>query len=149
MFGSCCGTLAGILVSIFLFFLCGACSCTALNGLIFLISQVKIAWSDTDNYKHTNFSSYLRFAIDAVHDALKQGKLQSQISEAEVSSGTAVAKVAYLGESVEGDVLRVKVWCPEGLERTVMCSMEKEGQVVNQVTLTFHSAERERAPLAL
>jgi len=63
---------------------------------------VKIAWSDTDNYKHTNFSSYLRFAIDAVHDALKQGKLQSQISEAEVSSGTAMAKIAYLGESVEG-----------------------------------------------
>ena len=54
-----------------------------------------------------------------------------------------MAKIAYLGESVEGDVLRVKVWCPEGLERTVMCSMEKEGQVVNQVTLTFHSAERE------
>ena len=50
---------------------------------------------------------------------------------------------------MEGDVLRVKVWCPEGLERTVMCSMEKEGQVVNQVTLTFHSAERERALSAL
>ena len=116
---------------------------TELNYLASLIPQVKIAWSDTDNYKHTNFASYPRFAVDAVHDALRLGKLQGKISEAEISSGVALAKMAFLGESEEGDVLTVKVWCPESLQRTVVCSMEKGGQVVNQVTLTFHSVASE------
>lgn len=37
-----------------------------------LCSQVN--WSDTDNYKHTNFASYVRFGLDALHAALLEGK---------------------------------------------------------------------------
>ena len=104
---------------------------------------MKIAWSDTDNYKHTNFASYPRFALDAVHDALRQGRLEGRISAGEVSAGIATVKIAYLGESAEGDLLTVKVWCPESSERTAVCSMEKEGQAVNQTTLIFRSVTGE------
>lgn len=99
--------------------------------------DVKIAWSDTDFYKHTNFASYPRFALDAVHDALRHERLNGLLSEADFSSGVSQVKMAYLGESIEGDALRIQVWCPESTERTVVCSMEKEGQTINQVTLTF------------
>ncbi|KAK7092927.1 uncharacterized protein [Littorina saxatilis] len=102
------------------------------------VYQVKIAWSDTDNYNHTNFASYPRFAVDAVHDAVRLGKLEGHLSQAEISSGISQVKTAYLGECVEGDVLKIQVWSVEGYDRTVLCSMEKDGQVINQVTLTFH-----------
>ena len=57
-------------------------------------------------------------------------------------SGVSEVKVAYLGESAEGDVLQVRLWCPLDEKRTVTCSMTKEGgQPVCQVTLTFQQPE--------
>ena len=57
-------------------------------------------------------------------------------------SGVSEVKVAYLGESAEGDVLEVRLWCPLDKKRTVTCSMDKEGgQPVCQVTFTFHQPE--------
>jgi hypothetical protein len=46
--------------------------------------------------------------------------------------------MVYLDESAEGDSLFIQVWCPENTERTVVCSMDKQGQTINQVTLTFY-----------
>lgn len=34
---------------------------------------VTVAWSDTDHNAHTNFTSYIRFAVDAVHHAVRKG----------------------------------------------------------------------------
>ena len=78
--------------------------------------------------------------MDAVHDALRLDKLGEHLSAKDISAGISQVKMSYLGESVEGDVLQVKVWSMEGCERTMMCSMEKEGQVINQVMLSFYSA---------
>ncbi|KAK7495671.1 hypothetical protein BaRGS_00013118 [Batillaria attramentaria] len=105
------------------------------------VYQVKVSWSDTDNYNHTNFASYPRFALDAIHDALSQGLLPESLSEKDIAAGVAEVKISYIGEAVEGDMLQVHVWCPEKTERTVVCSMNKEGQLINQVTLIFHSAD--------
>ncbi|XP_076455805.1 uncharacterized protein LOC143290338 [Babylonia areolata] len=103
------------------------------------VYQVKIAWSDTDMYRHTNYSNYVRFAVDAVHDALHLGRLDGALTEKDVRAGVRQLRVVYLGESVEGDVLRVQVWRGDG-DRCVVCSMEKEGQVINQVTLSYFPA---------
>uniref|UniRef100_A0A0B6ZLL4 Uncharacterized protein n=1 Tax=Arion vulgaris TaxID=1028688 RepID=A0A0B6ZLL4_9EUPU len=35
------------------------------------VHPVKVNWSDTDNYKHTNFASYVRFALDCLHAAVR------------------------------------------------------------------------------
>jgi hypothetical protein len=62
--------------------------------------------------------------------------LQNRVTEDHLASGVSEVKVAYLGESVEGDVLDIEVWCPE--ENTAVCSMTKEGKVICQVTLTYN-----------
>lgn len=96
-----------------------------------------MVWSDTDLYDHTNFSSYPRFAINGIHAALRDGHLDGYLTKEDVEAGVAELKVAYLGESVEGDALQMKIWkLPE--DRTFVCSVEKNSQVINQVTLTFH-----------
>ncbi|CAG5117187.1 unnamed protein product [Candidula unifasciata] len=33
--------------------------------------QLQVSWSDTDHYQHTNFTSYARFSIDALHAAIR------------------------------------------------------------------------------
>lgn len=91
-------------------------------------------------YQHTNFASYIRFAVDAVQEGLRQGAFGGHLTQEDVRAGTAEVSVSYIGESVQGDVLHVHMWCPPGTNRTVVCSMEKEGQVINQVTLTYHAA---------
>lgn len=91
-------------------------------------------------YQHTNFASYIRFAVDAVQEGLRQGAFGGHLTQEDVRAGTAEVSVSYIGESVQGDVLHVHMWCPPGTSRTVVCSMEKEGQVINQVTLTYHAA---------
>ena len=35
--------------------------------------RLTVAWSDTDNNDHTNFTSYIRFAQDALYPALRHG----------------------------------------------------------------------------
>ena len=68
--------------------------------------------------------------------------LDGSLTEAEVRSGVSEVKLAYLGESDEGDVLQVRLWCPGSGERTVVCSMTKgEETPVCQVTLTFNKAD--------
>nr|KAG5705693.1 hypothetical protein BaRGS_026632 [Batillaria attramentaria] len=67
---------------------------------------VKVSWSDTDNYNHTNFASYPRFALDAIHDALSQGLLPESLSEKDIAAGVAEVKISYIGEAVEGDMLQ-------------------------------------------
>lgn len=107
---------------------------------------MKVAWSDTDIYNHTNFSSYPRFAINAVHDALKNKHLEGWLTKSDVEAGVAEIRLSYLGESLEGDLLHVKTWKVLGKERTVMCSIEKNNQVINQVMLTFHKPHEKNCP---
>ena len=35
--------------------------------------RLTVAWSDTDNNNHTNFTSYIRFALDALYPGLRHG----------------------------------------------------------------------------
>ncbi|KAL8570975.1 hypothetical protein ACOMHN_037835 [Nucella lapillus] len=103
------------------------------------VYETKIAWNDIDFYNHTTFSHYPRFALNAVHDALRHGRLQGHLTEEAFKAGVRQVKVCYLGESTEGDVLKIQVWPgeAEGNRCVVVCSMEKEGRVITQVTLTF------------
>ncbi|KAK7495668.1 hypothetical protein BaRGS_00013115 [Batillaria attramentaria] len=97
-----------------------------------------VAWSDVDDNDHTNFTSYVRFAVDALHHASKTGLLDGCLTKADISAGASEVKVAYLGESGDGDVLHVHVWCQRDVDRTVVCSMDRDTEPVCQVTLSFH-----------
>ncbi|XP_005099554.1 uncharacterized protein LOC101846505 [Aplysia californica] len=52
------------------------------------IYQLKVAWSDTDWYQHTNYASYARFATNALHQALVSGATQLPREKSSSESNT-------------------------------------------------------------
>jgi len=68
-----------------------------------------IRWSDTDIYKHLNTTVYLKFAIDAVYDAVQQGKFQ------EYTDSEGVFKIKdfvmrFAKESLQGQKMDMELW---------------------------------------
>ncbi|KAJ8308216.1 hypothetical protein KUTeg_013090 [Tegillarca granosa] len=70
--------------------------------------QNKVAWSDTDRNLHTNFSTYVRFCIDAAHHCAKEGTLKH--FEENLKNGINVVQLHFYQESNEGDMLDVYCW---------------------------------------
>ncbi|XP_076455804.1 uncharacterized protein LOC143290337 [Babylonia areolata] len=106
--------------------------------------RLRVVWTDTDTNDHTNNISYVRFAVDALVPAVREGTLASCLTLEDLRSGVSEVKAVYQRESSEGDELHVHLWCPLAEERTVVCSMEKQGgQPVCQVTLRFHDEGNE------
>ena len=68
----------------------------------------RVAWSDTDAYKHTNWSSYARFCVDAAHLFSMEGKLKHFTDN--IENGLQRVELTYIGECLHGDTLHIHVW---------------------------------------
>ena len=68
--------------------------------------EVTILYSDTDEYCHTNWATYIRLCYDAFMNGIVTHAYRC-ISEEEASNGVKYFEITYQKESVLGDKLRV------------------------------------------
>ena len=104
--------------------------------------RVRVTWSNTDYYGHTNYVAYLRFCYDAVMDAMQHGLLtnfQGDIDDYETKKTT----MNYQHECRAGDDIDVSLW-PEDDPYIVHFSIHKGDALLFQCTLEFHEPEDTR-----
>ncbi|KAK6181632.1 hypothetical protein SNE40_009453 [Patella caerulea] len=95
-----------------------------------------VAWSDTDNYNHTNSASYSRFAINAIQNA-SSNKYFNSLTQDKLNSGIKKIQMSYIGESAEGDLIEASVW--EASDKPIAyCQFLKEGKAVFQCSVLYN-----------
>ncbi|KAK3594293.1 hypothetical protein CHS0354_018983 [Potamilus streckersoni] len=97
--------------------------------------QIRIVWSDTDSNNHTNYASYVRYAIDAAHFISKQGEID-EIKDM-LNNGISKLEMLYLGESTEGDVLHIFMWARQSTQNRIIVQMDKEDSTVFQCCMYY------------
>lgn len=118
-------------------------------------------WLDTDEYNHTNFSSYIRFAVNGLRRAIqlmewtdeigpknkdeivltKQAHLcLPHISTKILKNGTKKVDVNFSKDCRQGDILDVHLWQEFGQALTVFCLIELKGQALCHIHLQYFSA---------
>ncbi|XP_071103708.1 uncharacterized protein [Haliotis cracherodii] len=99
--------------------------------------KVKVAWTHTDNYNHTNYTTYVDFCIDALHYAIEKGCLGALTKDV-VKRGIKSMRNTYIGESLENEELTIEVWSSDQDDRTVHFDIQKLGQSIFQSTFVYH-----------
>jgi len=95
--------------------------------------NVKVRWSDTDGYGHTNYISYIRFCEDAAMQAAMEGKLPLY-TDTLYDPETKQLQLSYQGESRAGEDLTVHLWQnPDNMHKLYFSLVTAETR-----TLIFH-----------
>ncbi|XP_046563539.1 uncharacterized protein LOC124272415 [Haliotis rubra] len=97
----------------------------------------KVAWMHTDNYNHTNYTTYVDYCINALHYAIEKGCMGA-VNKDVVKRGIKSMRNTYIGESLENDELTVWVWASDQDDRTVHFDVQKLGQSIFQSTFVYH-----------
>lgn len=98
--------------------------------------KVHVTRSDIDGNNHTNWSCYVRFALDGLYHNVKH-KLIKIMDDLE-KRGLKKMELLYSGESFDDDVLDVYVW-PDTEDHTrVYAHIDKLNHFLFQGTFTFH-----------
>ena len=135
----------------------------------FLTISSQVQWTDTDQYKHTNFTTYARWALDALHAALRmKDESQHKLSNAPngtdekypdqteacvalpyitneiLTGGLHKMQVTYMKECLEGECVETHVWQEDGGEKElVLFSVVKDGEDVCQMKMWYFSDDEE------
>ncbi|XP_067686560.1 uncharacterized protein [Haliotis asinina] len=96
-----------------------------------------VVWFDTDDYKHTNYTVYVHYCVNALHYAIEKGCMGA-VTKDVVKCGIKSSRNTYIGESLENDELTVWVWASDQVDRTVHFDVQKLGQSVFQSTFVYH-----------
>ncbi|KAK7093054.1 uncharacterized protein [Littorina saxatilis] len=98
--------------------------------------DVMVAESDVDHNNHTNNASYIRYCSDAVHSAVKKGRLPRL--EPDASNFPLLdLQAVYLGQSWMGDKLRVLLWQQEDQQDAICFVIKRKRK--EQETVIFYS----------
>ncbi|GFS05558.1 hypothetical protein ElyMa_004684800 [Elysia marginata] len=129
-------------------------------ALTFSLSST-VRWTDTDQYNHTNFTTYVLWAVDALHAGLRmkasdapsgseaadQAKALAalpSISREMLDQGLHKMQVTYMRECLEGESIETHVWQEEGGEKElVLFSVVKNGEDVCQMKMWYFPADGE------
>jgi len=98
--------------------------------------KVYVNRSDQDWNNHTNWSCYVRFALDGLHHHVKHG-LVSGFSDLEMR-GIKRMELSYSGQSFDGDSLDVFVWNDDVDVNKVRTHVEKDGKLIFQGTFEYY-----------
>ncbi|XP_041371430.1 uncharacterized protein LOC121384985 isoform X2 [Gigantopelta aegis] len=103
------------------------------------VFKVTVMWTDTDNYNHTTWTSYVQFCINAMHDGIKKG-FYKNVSKEVVQMGLRKIRMGFTGENLEGDELIVHSW-ESAEDNTAVCfEIENtDGEVVFHTMLGYPS----------
>ncbi|XP_067686263.1 uncharacterized protein [Haliotis asinina] len=99
--------------------------------------SVKVAWMHTDNYNHTNYTSYVDYCINTLHYAIEKGCMGALTKDV-VKCGIKSMRNTYIGESLENDELIIWVWTSDQDHRSVHFDIQKLGQSIFQSTFVYH-----------
>lgn len=100
---------------------------------------MRVTWSDTDSYRHTNYESYVRFCLDAAMDAVSKG-FYAGFSGDILRYDVATIENLYVGECVEGQELIVHTWQDKERPRRLLFGVEsaEDGKTIFQSSMEFH-----------
>lgn len=97
--------------------------------------KVQVARSDIDSNNHTNWTVYVRFAIDGLYHNVKHG-LVKHFTDLE-QRGMCRMELLYVGESFDDDVLNVFVWNDDGNINRVKVHIEKNELLLFQGSFEY------------
>lgn len=97
--------------------------------------KIHVVRSDLDAYNHTNWTCYVRFALDGLYHNVKHGKLEmfNDIDRRGLQS----MELLYAGESFDDDTLNVFVWGSEEDSYRARVHIEKDENLIFQGTFSF------------
>jgi len=98
--------------------------------------RVYVSRSDQGVYNHTNWSCYVRFALDGLHHHVKHG-LVSGFPDLE-KRGIKRMELSYSGQSFDGDSLDVFVWNDANDVNKVGTHIEKDGKLIFQGIFEYY-----------
>lgn len=104
------------------------------------ICNLRVLYSDIDAYKHANFSSYLKYAIEAAMEAANKGIYKGLFSGVLMNFKVKTVQTAYVEDVGAEQQLAVTTWQnPENLQQ-VFCdiALKDTQKTVNQVTIDFY-----------
>ncbi len=93
--------------------------------------------SDTDYLFHTNQASYMKFVLDGIAKAAREGVLSCIKDDVCFYRGHTAATL-HLGESFAGDILTVKVWEKQENSLQIHCVIQKKGYDIFYSNLSFY-----------
>ncbi|XP_053401603.1 uncharacterized protein LOC123549075 isoform X2 [Mercenaria mercenaria] len=96
---------------------------------------IHVVRSDLDGNNHTNWTCYVRFALDGIYHNAKHGKLD-KFKDID-RRGLQSMELLFSGESFDEDKLEVYVWQEDGDEYKVRVHIEKEKNFIFQGTFSF------------
>ena len=91
--------------------------------------EYSIKKADIDVNNHTTLTTYLSLASSCSSKVLGQGQ----------SAHTKSLKVAFFGESVMGDILKVICWSDQYGSDVISCVIEKKGHVIFKCQMEYFS----------
>ncbi len=94
------------------------------------VSSVEVQPSDTDVLNHTAQSAYVKFALNGIAKAAREGVL-SGIKDDVCFYRSHTEATIHMGESFVGDVLAVKVWENQEIPLQIHCSIQKNGNRIH------------------
>ncbi len=109
-------------------------------------SSVEVQPSDTDFQNHTAHSAYMKFALDGIAKAAREGVLSGIKDDVCFYRGHTEATI-HMGESFIGDVLTVKVWENQEIPLQIHCSIQKNGERIYYSEICFYPRENNNAKL--
>ncbi len=110
------------------------------------VSSVVVQPSDTDTQNHTTQSAYMKFALDGIAKAARQGVLSGIKDDVCFYRGHTAATL-HMGVSFAGDVLTVKVWEKQDNPRHINCVIQKKGNRIYYSEISFYPRENSDAKL--
>lgn len=99
--------------------------------------KVNVTRSDLDGNNHTNWSCYVRFALDGLYHHVKHGFVTGFLDLEK--RGLQRMELLYSGESFDDDALDVFVWNDPEDANQVRTHIEKEGTLLFQGTFKYHA----------
>ena len=112
----------------------------------FYSSAVEVQASDMDYMLHTNQASYMRFALDCIAKAAREGTL-SGIKDDVCYYRAREACTLHMKESFAGDLLTVKIWESRDNPLLIHCLIQKAGNDVYYNEVSFYPRENTAAKL--
>ena len=98
---------------------------------------LRVLWSDTDRYRHTNYQSYVRFCLDAAMDAVDK-RFYVGFSEDILRYDVKTLECLYAGESVAGEEVVVETWQDVAQPLTLLFSISNATKMLFQCSMEFH-----------
>ena len=102
--------------------------------------HIRVPYSDIDLYKHTNFSAYLKYSIEAAMEASNRGIYRELFSGVLMKFRVKSVKTAFIGEAIAENMLSVTTWQDSENQQQIYCDITHQGtkKSICQTAIEFY-----------